>query len=339
MHVPHPLAEGGDIHALGPDDPLHGRHRRAEHRPQGGGFGVRKLGEGLHVPPRLQLAGIGPGAGVVRHLPPRILKHHAARDQDAAGQLGADTAMLGDHRISFLPVTRTPVGYSRAPGAGKPRSLDGPQRAAYHSISRLCRPLSGGRDLPRSIDGEAPAAVLEGLKARLDQLLREGARSDPRAYAAGLREALLEARLGVGALRKALAATGEELASERKLLEDAERRGRLAQAVPDAETVAIAARFAARHRERVGVLERKLAVQRDEVALAERELAEVTAELQRAAAGHPSESVAAAWRDLEAAGATRPDEEATLQADTDRQRRERAIEEQLAYLKKKLGKQ
>lgn len=193
--------------------------------------------------------------------------------------------------------------------------------------------------IPEVIDGEVSAAVLEGLKARLDQLLREGARSDPRAYAAGLREALLEARLGVDALRKAHAATAQELAAERRLLDDAERRGRLAAAVPDPETVTVAERFAARHRERVGVLERKLAVQTDEVALAERELADMTAELQRAAAGSPAESVAAAWRDLESAGAGRPDEAARLQADADRQRRESAIEAQLAYLKKKLGKQ
>jgi hypothetical protein len=181
--------------------------------------------------------------------------------------------------------------------------------------------------------------VLEGLKARLDQLLRDGARSDPRAYAAGLREALLEARLGVDALRKAQVATDEELTAERRLLDEAQRRGRLAAAIPDQETVVIAERFAVRHRERVSVLERKLLVQRDEVALAERELAEMTAELQRAVASAPSDSVAAAWRDLETAGASRPDEEARLQADVDRRRRESAIEAQLAYLKKKLGKQ
>ena len=181
--------------------------------------------------------------------------------------------------------------------------------------------------------------MVEGLKARLDQLLRDGVRSDPRAYAAGLREALLEARLGVSALRKAQAVTEEELAAERKLLDDAERRGRLAAAVPDQETVALAERFAGRHRERVGVLERKLGVQRDEVALAERELDDMTAELRRAAAGNPSASVAAAWRDLESAGATQPDDDARLQADADRQRRDSAIEAQLAYLKKKLGKQ
>ncbi|MEP6686740.1 MAG: hypothetical protein ABJC36_00235 [Gemmatimonadales bacterium] len=181
--------------------------------------------------------------------------------------------------------------------------------------------------------------MLDGLKARLDQLLREGARSDPRAYAAGLDAALLAAKVGVGTMREALAATDHELAIERKQLEDAERRGRLAAAVPDAETVVIAERFAVRYRERVAVLERKILVQRDELALAERELAEMTAEAQRATAGQPSESVRAAWRDLESAGATRPDDETVTQADAERRRRESAIEAQLAYLKKKLGKQ
>jgi hypothetical protein len=181
--------------------------------------------------------------------------------------------------------------------------------------------------------------VLDGLKARLEQLLRDGARSDPRAYAAGLRDALLEGKLGIATMRDALAATERELAAERKQLEDAERRGRLAAAVPDVETVAIAERYAVRHRERVAVLERKILVQRDELVLAERELAEMSAEAQRATSGQPSESISAAWRDLESAGAVRPDDDARTQADADRQRRESAIEAQLAYLKKKLGKQ
>lgn len=181
--------------------------------------------------------------------------------------------------------------------------------------------------------------MLESLKARLDQLLRDGARSDPRGYVAGLREAILEARLGVGTMRDALAATEGELAEERRQLADAERRGRLAAAAPDPETVAVAERFAMRHRERAAVLERKLVVQRDELLLAEREVADITAEAQRAAATGPSDSIAAAWRDLESAGAARPDDDQRVQADADRQRRERAIEAQLAYLKKKLGKQ
>ncbi|MGH7513284.1 MAG: hypothetical protein ACREOQ_10210 [Gemmatimonadales bacterium] len=181
--------------------------------------------------------------------------------------------------------------------------------------------------------------MLEGLKARLDQLLRDGARGDPRAYAAGLKEAVLEARLGVRTMQEALVVTERELAAERQQLEDAERRGRLAAMVPDPETVQVAERYALRHRERAAILERKLVVHREELVLAERELAEMTAEAKRATANHPSETISAAWRDLESAGVTRPDEQDRIQAETDRQRRDSAIEAQLAYLKRKLGKQ
>jgi hypothetical protein len=181
--------------------------------------------------------------------------------------------------------------------------------------------------------------VLDGLKARLDQLLRDGARNDPRAYAAGLRDAVLDARLGVRTMHEALTATETELAAERQQLEDAERRGKLAAMVPDPETVRIADRYAGRHRERVVILERKLAVQREELVLAERELNEMTSEAKRAAANHPSETISAAWRDLESAGVARPDEHHRMQAESERRRRESAIEAQLAYLKRKLGKQ
>lgn len=181
--------------------------------------------------------------------------------------------------------------------------------------------------------------MLEGLKARLDQLLRDATRSDPRAYAAGLREAVLEARLGIRTMQEALAATERELTVEQQQLQDAERRGKLAAMVPDPETVRIAERYAERHRQRATVLERKLVVQREELVLAERELAEMTLEVRQAVAGNPSETIAAAWRDLESAGATRPDDQERMQAEVDRHRRESAIEAQLAYLKKKLGRQ
>jgi hypothetical protein len=184
------------------------------------------------------------------------------------------------------------------------------------------------------------AAVFDGLKARLDRLLRDRGGSDPRAHAAGLREALVEARLGITAMRNGLAAAEAELASERRQLDDAERRGRLAAAVPDAETVAVAERFAMRHRERIVVLERKVAVQRDELALAEREVQEMTAQFRSAVQGGlRSESVEAAWRDLEAAGGARPADDADrVAAELDRRRRTEAVEAQLAYLKKKMGK-
>jgi hypothetical protein len=183
--------------------------------------------------------------------------------------------------------------------------------------------------------------VFDGLKARLDRLLREHGGADPRAYAAKLREALVEARLGITEMRRALASAEAELQSERKQFADAERRGRLAAAVPDPETVAVAERFAARHRERILVLERKVAVQRDELALAEREVEEMTAQWRTASQnGVSSASIDAAWRDLKEAGAGRmPDESVHMAAELDRRRREQAVEAQLAYLKKKLGKE
>jgi len=182
--------------------------------------------------------------------------------------------------------------------------------------------------------------VFDGLKARLDRLLRERGGSDLRAYAAGLREALVEARLGITEMRRAHAAAEAELQAERKQLADAERRGRLAAAVPDPETVVVAERFAVRHRERIMVLERKVVVQRDELALAEREVHEMTAQWRSASQGGPrSDSLDAAWRDLEAAGGDRPtDESDRMAADLDRRRRDEAVEAQLAYLKKKLGR-
>ncbi len=183
--------------------------------------------------------------------------------------------------------------------------------------------------------------MFEGLKARLERLLQDHSRPDPRARAAALREAVLEAKVGIQTMRSALAATERELEAERRQLADAERRGQLAAQLPDQETVSVAERFAQRHRDRVGVLERKLAVQRDELTLAEREAADMLNEYRSARPGSPvSDSIDAAWRDLEAAGADRPELEldgTDNRAETDRKLKQ-AVEEQLAFLKRKLGK-
>jgi hypothetical protein len=181
--------------------------------------------------------------------------------------------------------------------------------------------------------------VFDDLKARLEQFFRTDSRSDSRAHASALREALLEAKVGVSTMRSALAATEDELRQERRRLDDAERRGKLAADVPDTETVALARRYADRHRERVGVLERKLTVQRDELAIAEREVVEMLSEYHTARAGRPFDSVDAAWRELQAAGAEHPG--LGLDDGPERHSEEKlkqAIEAQLAYLKKKLGK-
>jgi hypothetical protein len=218
----------------------------------------------------------------------------------------------------------------RAPNIGTRMSIGHRSAAARRSPDRR---------FPRGvIHDRHSAAVFDGLKARLDKLLRDHTSPDPRGYAAGLREALVEAKVGLTTMQEALIASERELEAERKLLQDAERRGRLAAAVPDAETVALAEQFAVRHRSRVEVLIRKIAVQHDELVLAQREIEEMSIQYRAAAGGNSSDSVEAAWRDLESAGATRPNPDDRLQREVDQQRLQEAIEAQLAYLKKKMGR-
>jgi hypothetical protein len=108
--------------------------------------------------------------------------------------------------------------------------------------------------------------------------------------------------------------------------------------VPDPETVALAERYAQRHRERIAVLERKLTVQQDELAIAERETQEMLLEFRSARTGAPFESVEAAWRDLEAAGGERPVAGLGDETDPSGDKLKQAVEAQLAYLKRKMGK-
>jgi hypothetical protein len=161
-----------------------------------------------------------------------------------------------------------------------------------------------------------------------------------------MREAVIEAKVGVREIRDALGRTELELAAERQALADAERRGRLAGEIQDKETVEIAQRFVARHGERVAVMEKKLAAQRDELALAERELAEMQSQLEQAArasgpAGAAQRSAEGAWRDIQSAGGARPGvdpQDELLKSDLDRQRREAQADRQLEELKKRMKK-
>jgi hypothetical protein len=168
-----------------------------------------------------------------------------------------------------------------------------------------------------------------------------------RELARQMREAVVDAKVAVQEMRAALARTEIELKVEAQRLSDAERRGRLAAEIQDQETVEVAERFAARHRERVAVLERKLAAQREELSLTERDLAEMQGQLKSAerggpgAPGGPMSSTEQAWRDLQAAGGARPGvdlQDDLLKADMDRAALEQAADEQLDLLKQKLGK-
>ncbi len=182
----------------------------------------------------------------------------------------------------------------------------------------------------------------DALRSALDAATPPG---DLRDLARQMREAVVEARVAVQETREAVARTERELAQERQRLADAERRGRLAAEIQDRETTAVAQRFAAKHRERVGVLEKKLAAEQDELALYARELQEMQGQLARAERDRPlsaaERAAERAWRDLQAAGGTRPDvdpKDELLKSQLDRAAREAAADRQLRELKKKLKK-
>lgn len=187
--------------------------------------------------------------------------------------------------------------------------------------------------------------MFEGLKARLEKLLADHTPpGDPRHRTALLHAAVVDAKVALAAMQDALTATERSLAAERQQLEDAERRGRLAAQIPDPETVQVAEQFAARHRERVQVLELKLTAQREELTLTRREVEQMMTELRRARQGGagPTPAQEAAWRDLENAGGSRPDtdmEGELLKSQLDRQQMDAAVEAQLEHLKKKLGRE
>jgi hypothetical protein len=154
---------------------------------------------------------------------------------------------------------------------------------------------------------------------------------DLRSLARQMREAVVDAKVAVAEIQEAVGRTEHELTLERQRLSDAERRGRLAGEIQDAETVEVAGRFAAKHRERLGVLERKLANQREELALAQRELDDMQAQLKtadRRSAQEVGDPVAS--MDLQ---------DELLKSDMDRAAREAAAARQLEELKKKMRKE
>jgi hypothetical protein len=186
--------------------------------------------------------------------------------------------------------------------------------------------------------------MFEGWRDRLEQLMADlTPGTDPRERTGPLREAMIELKIGLQAMREGLDATTRQVEEQRQHLADVERRGRLAAAVPDLETVRIAEEFAEKHRERIALLERKLAVQQQEVTMAQQDLDELRTSFKAASMGLENDgnlaSVNQAWRELEAAGGQRPEtdlEGELLRADLDRQAKQAAVEEQLAYLKRKM---
>lgn len=109
-----------------------------------------------------------------------------------------------------------------------------------------------------------------------DAFLAELGRRDPADHVAdllsGMRREMVHARASLPLYEQAVRAAETELERERKALDDAVRRGGLAERINDAETVRIAAEFAERHRRRVAVLEDKVRAARAEQELRAQEV-------------------------------------------------------------------
>ena len=172
---------------------------------------------------------------------------------------------------------------------------------------------------------------IEGIRARIDRLLADLNRlGNTRSAAAGIFDAMVETKAAIATIRDALAATDRELIVERQRLADAQRRGRLAEEIQDTETAELAGIWVAKHGERVDLLERKRVVQLDELSYAERQLEEMTEHYRKARAGLPPTAPSPA------ADAAEYDQ---LQRQAEREHRANLVEQQLAELKRKLGKQ
>ena len=148
-----------------------------------------------------------------------------------------------------------------------------------------------------------------------------------------MREAVVDAKVAVAEIQEAVVRTEREIALERQRLADAERRGRLAGEIQDAETVAVAGR------ERLGVLERKLANQREELGLAQRELDDMQAQLKTAERDRPAMEARRSAQEAGDGGAGVDLQDELLRSEMDRAAREAAAARQLEELKKKMRKE
>ncbi len=129
-----------------------------------------------------------------------------------------------------------------------------------------------------------PLGMINDLKnlfsSAWDAFLAELGRRDPADHVAellgGMRREMVQARAALPLYEDAVRSADTELARERKALDDAVRRGGLAEKIGDAETVRIAGEFADRHRKRIAVLEDKARAARAEQELRAQEVQEMT---------------------------------------------------------------
>ena len=180
------------------------------------------------------------------------------------------------------------------------------------------------------------------LRTSIDDLLNGRVAPGDRAeQVRQMKQGLMYAKLGVEDLRAGVSQTRMRLDRERAELVTVQRRKELAAGISDAETVEIAAKFETQHTERIAVLEPKLSAQEAELTLAERELEEMTSQLKAAAKGVGDRPAPRGPTDAELGlpdDAPLTGELNELRRASERAAKERAADDKLAELKKKMGK-
>lgn len=152
-----------------------------------------------------------------------------------------------------------------------------------------------------------------------------------------MKHTLALARVARDDVRTAHALSIQKLESARTELSTILRRGDLARQIDDAETVAVAERFAESQRNTIAIFERKVAVQHEELVLTERTVSEMESELRSVTGIGPTPP------DGSAADATSgPSSGATADpADyrgLDDAARAQSADERLAELKRRMGR-
>jgi hypothetical protein len=189
--------------------------------------------------------------------------------------------------------------------------------------------------------------MFDQLRDSLRSLSGRLAPEERRRVVSTMREAMILAKTSLQELREAITKTEARLARERAELETVRRRQGLAAGIGDAETVAVAEKFAVQHGERIAMLETKLMAQQQELTVADRELDDMASQLRMAMAGVDTMANgpdAAAHREVDdllnddvGTGQDAPEHDAG-RLRRSRAEREADAEDRLAALKRRMGK-
>lgn len=147
---------------------------------------------------------------------------------------------------------------------------------------------------------------------------------------------LTSASGALGNLDDEIRRTRRDLGKEREAEQQCRRREALARDVDDAETVRIAVEFAQRHAERAAVLDRKIAVLEDERSLLARD---VSAMRERLAEVAPAAAARGVGDGATAATSHDDDRGSPEFTRMEREARERAADQRLEELKRRMQKE